>query len=98
MACVERFVGVKRQVEQQSAEKEIAAELLVDQHGVFTEPAETRPAREIAFEQRRGIDDGAAARAGRFAFDPREQCLQLFAQHVVIIKPSRIASDFAVQR
>ena len=73
MGCLERLVGSQGKIEQERAEKEVAAEFLVDEHRILAEPAEPGAAREIAFQKRRGIDDGSAARAGRLVLDPGEQ-------------------------
>src|SRR5205809_6529054 len=56
-------IGLQLQVEQEGAEKEVAAEPLVQQHGVLAEPAQARPPGEIAFQQGGRIDDATARAA-----------------------------------
>ena len=75
-------------VDQQRCQKEPAAEMTVQQHGVFAEPAEPRPSCEVPFQQRCGIDDAAGAAAGQLAVYEIGQFRQAFSQNVVVIAGS----------
>src|SRR5205807_8516307 len=80
VARLVRRVGLQIQVEQQGAEEEIAAAVLVDEHGVFADPAETGPAGEVALQERGGIDDPAADDSRELGTRPGEQSVETIAE------------------
>ena len=86
-------VGLEREIEQQGAEEEIAAQLLVDQHRVLAEPAQAGPAGEVALQQRGRVHDASALRARDLGLHPGQQFVQLGAKHVVIIPAAGVAGD-----
>ena len=89
----ERRIGGQLQIEEQGAEEEIAAQPLVQQHGVLAEPAQARPAGEIALQQRSRVHDAAAEAARRLLLQPVEQTIEAIAQDIVIIHPTGVTSD-----
>src|SRR5712664_861959 len=93
MTCLMSRIGLQIQVEQEGAEEEVAAEPLVQQHGVLAEPAESRPSGEIAFQEGGCIDDATARAAGNLVLDPGEELVQARTQDVMVIGPLGIASD-----
>src|SRR5207249_2940257 len=62
-ACVRR-VRFQFNIEQQGPEKEETSYSLVQKHRILAEPAEASAAREVAFEQRRRVDDATTAAIG----------------------------------
>ena len=74
--AVVRRVGSKGDIEQQSAEKEIATQVLVEQHRVLAKPTEAGTAGEIAFQKRRGVHDAPPLAAGRLLLNIGHQAGQ----------------------
>ena len=87
-----RRVGVQLQIERAGAEEEIAAQALVEQHGVLAEPAQAGSAGEIAFQQRGRVDHAAAATAGRLAAQPGQQAIQPLAENIVVVPAARVTA------
>src|SRR5207244_5127904 len=84
--------GVRRvrrqiQIEQERAEKVIAAAVLVDQHRVLADPAEPGPPREIALPEGSRIDHRPAPTIRPLRLHPSEKLSQLGAEDAVIIGP-----------
>src|SRR5207237_2004457 len=84
-----------RNIEQKSAEKKEAAEPLVQQHGVFAEPAKAGAPGEVALQQRRRIDDGTAVASRHFFLHPVAELPETPAQYAVIVGALGVARDLA---
>src|SRR5205823_2007142 len=84
-------VRAEFQIEQQGPQKEIAAQSLVEQHGVLAEPPQAGAAGKIALQERGGIHDSATPAAGDECLHPGEQLVQTTAQDIMIVFTPGIA-------
>src|ERR1035441_9695756 len=86
-----RRVGGDLDREQQFAEKEPRAALLIDETRILADPAKAGEPRVGALQQRRGIDaDFRFARAGAFG-ESRGELFQSAAQDIVIVVAPGVA-------
>lgn len=95
---LEGSIGLQLEVEQQRTEKEEGAERRIQQVGVLAKPAEPRAPREIALEQRSGIDVRLARDlSADVGLDARMQLAQLRLHHVMVVLAARVPRDGATR-
>ena len=88
----ERLVGRELQLHQQRTQEKERAELRVDEIRVFPEPPKPRTPREVALEQRPGIDVRAPAHlAPEHLADPPMQLAQLRVEHIMVVVAARVS-------
>src|SRR5215471_9012722 len=81
-------IRLERKVRENAAEKQPGSRLLMDDAGVFSEPADTGILRKDAFIHRSSIDK-CARPAAFLSFDPPRNILQLeFDGVVIVLAPS----------
>src|SRR5687768_13323088 len=91
---VERRVGLQVEIEQQGAEKKERAMSWTDQHRVLADPPESSALREVALENRAGIDVRFPADvASTLRLDPPVQRLESRHHDVVVIIAARVPRD-----
>ncbi|MGB7669111.1 MAG: hypothetical protein WBL66_17790 [Candidatus Acidiferrales bacterium] len=96
---VSRERGSEVQIGENHAEKKPRAELLVDQAGVFCEPAKTGVFGGEAFEHRAGVDVDARLKIlMELGAKPGYQPIELGLQHVVVIVAPGVARDPRARR
>src|SRR5262245_39967722 len=88
-------IGLEIAIEEQRAEEEVTASVLVNEHRVLADPAEPSAPGKIALKQRGRIDDGPPARFRPSRLHPIEEFLQLQSEHDVVIQATRVASDLS---
>ena len=69
-------VGFQLHIGEQRGEEEPATELLVEQQRVLADPAEPGELRELALQERRGIDDAADLATGHLALQPLGESIE----------------------
>src|SRR6266849_6392605 len=70
--------------------------MLVEEHGVLSEPAQSCPPSKVSFQKRGRIHDSSPLAAGNFTPYPRQELMQLSPEDEVIILSSSVAGYFSV--
>ena len=88
-----RRISGQRHVGVNLAEKKPGACLIVDQHGVFADPAKPRVFGQRALQHGGAVYEGAVLTASQLGFNPFGQLGEAPAHELVIIPPECVPRD-----
>src|SRR5690606_24980131 len=88
----------QRQVDEQLAEKEPTASLLVQQESVLADPAQSSLVGQSLFQHWRAVDEGAVTERADLRLDALGQLLQALADQLVVIAAQGVARHIGLVR
>ena len=94
MVREESGVGLQLRVRQHLSQKQVRSELRVDEDGVLADPAQARPLRVIALQDRSVIDVRLRARShAADATDVLGERGELLLEDMMVVLTTRVARD-----
>ncbi len=93
-----RLIGFERDVDEERPKQGEAAKSAIDQHRVLADPSQTGQPGKVAFEQRRGVGQGAAVGFGSGDAEPGEKGVEPPPEQIVIIGASGVPGHFPLSR